>query len=84
MIKISIIIPCFNEFNTITKIIDKILEIKKFDFEIIVIDDLSNDGSREILKNLLEEKIQHLIFQTMLYLGLIYHIQPCQLVKCFP
>jgi glycosyltransferase involved in cell wall biosynthesis len=67
MIKISIIIPCFNEFTTITKIIDKILEIKKFDFEIIVIDDFSNDGSREILKDLLKEKIQHLILNDKNY-----------------
>lgn len=67
MIKISIIIPCFNELATISKIIDKILEIKIFNFEIIVIDDLSTDGSREILKNLLKKKINHLILNEKNY-----------------
>ena len=37
--KISILIPCFNECATIEKIIDKAREQIKFDKEIIVIDD---------------------------------------------
>ena len=67
MIKISIIIPCFNELATISKIIDKILEIKIFNFEIIVIDDFSSDRSREILKKLSEKKIQNLILNEKNY-----------------
>ena len=48
MIELTIIIPVFNEKNTIKKIIDKIndLDIKK---QIIVVDDFSNDGTKEIL-----------------------------------
>ena len=45
--KISIVIPCFNEKNTIEILIDKIIQIKQFDKEIIVIDDFSNDGTTE-------------------------------------
>ena len=67
MIKISVIIPCFNEHGTIAKIIDKILEIKIFNFEIIVIDDFSSDRSREILKKLSEKKIQNLILNEKNY-----------------
>ncbi|MDB9986889.1 glycosyltransferase family 2 protein [Candidatus Pelagibacter sp.] len=67
MIKISIIIPCFNEHGTIAQIIDKILEIKIFNFEIIVIDDFSSDRSREILKKLSEKKIQNLILNEKNY-----------------
>ena len=57
MTKISIIIPCYNECGTISKIIDKIILNSKFKNEIIVIDDFSNDGSREILQKELNTKI---------------------------
>tara|TARA_B100000795_G_C22728514_1_gene410429 strand:+ start:162 stop:866 length:705 start_codon:yes stop_codon:yes gene_type:complete len=50
MTELSIIIPVFNEKNTILSIIDKInkLNINK---QIIVVDDFSTDGTKEILKN---------------------------------
>ena len=67
MIKFSLIIPCYNELTTISKIIDKVLEVKKFDYEIIVIDDYSTDGTRDILKNLAKNKIQHLILNEKNY-----------------
>ena len=50
--KISVIIPCFNENNTIISILEKVnLERKNFDLEIIV----SDDGSTDKTKVLLEE-----------------------------
>ena len=55
LIKISIIIPCYNEYSTIKKIIDKINNQKTFDKEIIVIDDCSSDGTIEILSNLKDQ-----------------------------
>ena len=59
--KISIIIPCYNEVDTISEIIEKIIRTVTYDYEIIVIDDFSNDGTREILKNQLNEKINKLL-----------------------
>ena len=59
--KISIIIPCYNEALTIKKIIDKIIDVDNYDKEIIVIDDGSKDNSSDILKNKLNEKINKLI-----------------------
>lgn len=59
--KISIIIPCYNEVSTIETIIKKINVEKKFHKEIIVVDDFSSDGTREILKNKLSGSIDHLI-----------------------
>tara|TARA_Y100001958_G_C21039732_1_gene409744 strand:+ start:114 stop:809 length:696 start_codon:yes stop_codon:yes gene_type:complete len=58
---ISIIIPCYNEINTIEKIIDKIINQTTYKKEIIVVDDFSTDGSREILKDKLSNKIDKLI-----------------------
>ena len=48
---ISVIIPVYNEKNKILEIIDKInlVDIKK---EIIIVDDCSTDGTKEILKGL--------------------------------
>ena len=59
--KISIVIPCYNESSTISKIIEKVKNEKNYEKEIIVIDDFSTDGTREILKNDISEKIDELI-----------------------
>jgi glycosyltransferase involved in cell wall biosynthesis len=47
--KLSIIIPCYNEVNTIEKILEKIYDCYKDFKEIIIIDDYSTDGTREYL-----------------------------------
>lgn len=47
----SVIVPCFNSKNSIRKCIDSILAQDYKDFEIIIIDDGSNDGTSIILDN---------------------------------
>ena len=58
--KLSIVIPCYNEIHTIEKIINKIeksLNTYKYEnFEIIVVDDFSTDGTREKLNQISENK----------------------------
>jgi glycosyltransferase involved in cell wall biosynthesis len=50
-LKISVIIPCFNEENFILKTLKKVNEQKKkFDIEIIVSDDCSTDRSLQLLQ----------------------------------
>jgi glycosyltransferase involved in cell wall biosynthesis len=65
--KISIIIPCYNELKTIKEIISRILEDKLYNKEIIVIDDYSTDGTRDILKNDLKNFISLLILNEKNY-----------------
>jgi len=52
--KLSIIIPCYNEQNTIEKIISKVIEsllnYQFTNYEIIIVDDFSVDGTRDKLK----------------------------------
>ena len=58
--KISVIIPCYNEKNTLEILIDKVKSKCNFEHEIIVVDDFSEDGSREILNNI-SNKIDKII-----------------------
>lgn len=54
---LSIIIPVYNERNTINKIINKINKINYIKKKIIIVDDGSTDGTREIIKkNFLKNK----------------------------
>lgn len=54
MLKLSIIIPVYNEKETILEILKRVEDVRLFDFEkeIVIIDDYSNDGTKEILKTL--------------------------------
>tara|TARA_A100001011_G_C14315827_1_gene847923 strand:- start:1032 stop:1724 length:693 start_codon:yes stop_codon:yes gene_type:complete len=50
--KLSIIIPCYNEEGTIEEILNKVIKFKLCEKEIIVIDDCSVDNSYEIIKKM--------------------------------
>ena len=61
-LKLSIIIPCFNEAKTLNTIVKKVLDVKDFDKEIIIVDDCSTDQTLNLLeknKNLYDELIKH-------------------------
>ena len=60
--KLTIVIPCFNEKQTIRSIVDAVRSAPYPQKEIIVVDDFSTDGTREILANELAGKIERLVF----------------------
>jgi glycosyltransferase involved in cell wall biosynthesis len=62
--KLSVVIPCYNEVDTILEIVQRVKAIDVDDIEIIVIDDASTDGT----KNILEEKVNPLVDK------IIYHV----------
>lgn len=62
---LTIVIPCYNERENIITIVEKILETPILNKEIIVVDDMSTDGTREIL----EEKVKPLVSK------IVYHQQ---------
>jgi glycosyltransferase involved in cell wall biosynthesis len=62
--KLSVVIPCYNEADTIEKIIDAVLSAPYPDKEIIVVDDCSTDGTREILKKKIEAKVSRIVYQS--------------------
>lgn len=68
MKKLSVIIPCFNESQTIIEILSRIRSVPlNLELEVIVIDDYSTDGTREILQNELGSKVDILFLQPKNY-----------------
>ena len=72
----SLILPTYNESENILKIIKKSNKIlkKQFNkaFEIIIIDDNSQDGTKEILKKIKNENIKIIFRNSKLGLGSAY------------
>jgi glycosyltransferase involved in cell wall biosynthesis len=54
--KVSIVIPCYNEINTIDPIVQQVLAVElPIDRELVIVDDFSTDGTRDFLHNLENE-----------------------------
>ena len=64
---VTVIIPCFNEKKTIAKVVDRINNLKDLNLEVIVIDDYSNDGTRELLKNEIDDNVSRIVFNNKNY-----------------
>jgi glycosyltransferase involved in cell wall biosynthesis len=63
--KLSVIIPCFNERATIETIVDAVRASPYPSKEIIVVDDCSQDGTRELLREKIEAKVDKVIFHEI-------------------
>ncbi len=60
--KLSVIVPVYNEQNTVEKIIKKIKTLKKINKQIIIVDDGSSDNTKDILKRKLLKNVDKIIF----------------------
>lgn len=65
--KLSIIIPCYNEICTIDAILDAVIAAPYPSKEIIIVDDFSIDGTREKLKKVIEPsgKVHKVIYHEI-------------------
>lgn len=59
---LSVIIPCYNESKTIRHITQSVAEVIGNDSEIIIVDDCSTDGTRDILKSEIDGKRAQVIY----------------------
>ena len=60
---LSVIIPCYNEVSSIEQVVQSVLEVIGDDGEIIIVDDFSTDGTRDLLENNIENKFARVIYQ---------------------
>jgi glycosyltransferase involved in cell wall biosynthesis len=63
--KVSIIIPCYNEKTTIEKIVEAVHDTAVERREIIVVDDCSQDGTQAVLKQKLSQKVDRIIYHPV-------------------
>lgn len=63
--KLSIVIPCYNEESTIESILDEVIAAPGGEKEIIVVDDFSKDSSRELLQGKLSSKVSKLVLHDV-------------------
>jgi glycosyltransferase involved in cell wall biosynthesis len=60
---LSVIIPCYNEISTIEQVVQTVTRVIGDEGEIIIIDDFSTDGTRELLKQKIDAQLAHVIYQ---------------------
>lgn len=60
--RLSIVIPCYNELGTIGEVVKAVKASPVKDCEIIIVDDCSKDGTRELLKSKLEVEVDQVIY----------------------
>jgi len=60
--KLSVVIPCYNEFATIWTLVEKVRNAPIKEIEIIIVDDASTDGTRDILRSEIESLVDKIIY----------------------
>ena len=62
-LRLSVVIPCFNEVTTLERVIEAVRRSPVPNKEIIVVDDGSTDGTRELIQTRLRDRIDQVILQ---------------------
>jgi glycosyltransferase involved in cell wall biosynthesis len=63
--KLSIVIPCFNEAKTIRTLVERVRGSPYPDKEIIIVDDCSRDGTRDVLRTQIEPIVDKIIYHEV-------------------
>jgi len=62
--KVSIVIPCYNEKDTIEKIVEAVRNAPVNNKEIVVVDDCSQDGTQMVLREKISEVVDQVIYHS--------------------
>jgi glycosyltransferase involved in cell wall biosynthesis len=68
--KVSILVPAYNERNSIATLLERLTEVDLPDYEVVIVDDGSTDGTAEVVRDWLADRPRFHFFQ-----------QPCNLGK---
>src|SRR5476649_2360885 len=63
--KLSIVIPCYNEAQTIRLIVDRVRAAPVASKEIIIVDDCSRDGTRDLLRTQIAPLVDKIIYHEV-------------------
>jgi len=63
--KLSVVIPCYNEARTIRQVVDRVRSAPVADKEIIIVDDFSRDGTRDVLRTQIAPLVDRIIFHEV-------------------
>ncbi len=59
---VSVVIPCYNEAATLEQLIDAVVAAPVERMEVILVDDGSIDGTRELIRDKLEERVTKVVY----------------------
>lgn len=63
--KLSIVIPCYNEAKTIRLIVDRVRAAPVAEKEIIIVDDCSRDGTRDLLRTQIAPLVDKIVYHEV-------------------
>ena len=63
--KLSVVIPCFNEIGTIAQVVEDVKASPVKNCEIIIVDDCSTDGTTDLLKSTIELQVDRIIYHDI-------------------
>jgi glycosyltransferase involved in cell wall biosynthesis len=63
--KVSIVIPCYNEAKTIRLIVDRVRAAPVPEKEIIIVDDCSRDGTRDLLRTEIAPLVDRIVYHEV-------------------
>ncbi|MFZ9682035.1 MAG: glycosyltransferase family 2 protein [Cephaloticoccus sp.] len=63
--KLTIVIPCYNEAQTIRLLVDRVRAAPVADKEIIIVDDCSRDGTRDLLRTQIAPLVHQVIYHEV-------------------
>ena len=63
--KLTIVIPCYNEAKTIRLIVERVRAAPVKDKEIIIVDDCSRDGTRDLLRTQIAPLVDQIIYHEV-------------------
>jgi glycosyltransferase involved in cell wall biosynthesis len=63
--RLSVIIPCYNERNTIQRLVEAVRASPYPEKEIIIVDDCSTDGTRDVLRDSVSALVDQILYHDV-------------------